>query len=250
MRRREAGVEAAQEVLRLTLLRTGRPGDHDRVERRFREPELLLHEQRCEAVEHRRLTALDELSRDRVAEPRPPVLARELARVGVAAQRLVDGLGIERHAERAHPHHPAARVRDRPPDRPREPLVDGPDEHHADLRPREPAPHEARVGRVREGVERVAAPRGALGGRLRRVAIGLELVDPGFEVLALGVVHEAATGEAHADEDPDHEGDEDRGERGNVIAQVEHRRECRRALPPVGPLSGPGPRPAVRCRRR
>ena len=51
-----------------------------------------------------------------------------------------------------------------------------------------------------------------------------QLVDLAVEPLSFGLVHETATRDAYSDEDPDHEGEEDRRQRDEVVAEVEHRR--------------------------
>ena len=107
-------------------------------------------------------------------------------------------------------------------------LVDRPDEDDADGLPVEPPVDELGVGGPREGVERLAAHVGRRRLLDGGVPLGAQLVDPGLEVRPLGVVHEAPPRQADAHEDPDHEGDEDGGERRDVVAQVEHGPQCRR----------------------
>ena len=81
---------------------------------------------------------------------------------------------------------------------------------------------EHRVGALDEVLRRLLAPLEVLRSRVRGVDLLLELGDPVVEAVALGVVDEAAAGDADADEDADHEHQEDGRERRDVVAEVEH----------------------------
>jgi hypothetical protein len=50
----------------------------------------------------------------------------------------------------------------------------------------------------------------------------LEHGDPVFEVAALRLVDDSAPRDADADEDADNEREKDGGERGDVVAEIEH----------------------------
>ena len=59
---------------------------------------------------------------------------------------------------------------------------------------------------------------------LRPVPVGAQLVAFLLEQLRRLLLDLAARGDRDPDHDPDREGDEDRGERGDVVAEIEHLR--------------------------
>ena len=124
------------------------------------------------------------------------------------------------------------------------------DEQHGDLLPLEAVCHhelvravdERPVGRTRLG-ERVDL-------RLEGIATGLGTANVFLQAVALGIA-EPVRGERHPDQDPDHEREKDRGQRGDVVAKVEHTRNeppselCASLAQGVEPgQCAPGQRPA------
>ena len=145
----------------------------------------------------------------------------------IAAQRVLDRRNVEWHADRARADDGAARIAHALVDRERDALVDRADEQHRDLLPVEPSGDDARIGGIGEVVERLCAAVRRVERGLGDVTLMLQVGDLAGQVRPLGIVDEALAGETDPDEDPDHESDENGRQRRDVVAEVEHREECK-----------------------
>ena len=178
---------------------------------------------RPERVPERRVPAAGELAAEIAAEVAELVVADVAAELRLPLQRCLDRVEAQRHLERAHPGRPCRR---RPP-RPARSTAStvgstDPTTSTAMFFPSSRLGGQGRVRALDELLGRLLAPLEVVRGRIGGVDLLLELGDPGVEPVALGVVDEAAAGDADADEDADDEHQEDRRERRDVVAEVEH----------------------------
>ena len=191
--------------------------------------------------------ARDELARELAAELLAVVRSCEVARLGVGPERVVDRLGVERHAEGAHGRTPAARVVDRAAGRSRR--RPGRPSRRRRRRPRCPSRRpRTRSGYdgAREVVERLSPRTRGLGrGRRRRPARCAARRSGDCRFSRSASLTKPRPGEADADEDPEHERDEDRCQRRDVVAQVEHGRSLGRTAP-AAPRQRPSALPIAR----
>ena len=110
-------------------------------------------------------------------------------------------------------------------------MVDLADEQNRDTLVPESVGHQRVVRPVDERLVAAAALTESVDLRLERVGPVLRAADVVLEALALGVT-QSVRRKCDADEDPDQKSDEDSGKRGDVVAEIEHRR-----LEPRGSLA-------------
>ena len=181
-----------------------------------------LDELGLERVPERRGTAGGELAAEVAAEVTELVVADIAAELGLLAQRCLDRLQAQRQLERAHPGDPPVGVLldltlDRVHGR-----VDGPEHEHGQVLLLEPLGGQGGVRALDEVLGRLLTPLEVVRVRIGGVDLILQAGDPGVETVSLRVVDEAAAGDTDADQDPDDEHQEDRRERRDVVAEVEH----------------------------
>ena len=178
---------------------------------------------RLEGVPERRLAAGDELAREvatEIAELLVPDVAGELL---ARLQSRLDGVETKRRRDGAHPRDASARVVvDRRLHEVQRLLIDGADDDHGEALPGQAILREHRIRALDELLRCLLPALEVLRVRARGVDLLLELVDSAVEPVALGIVDEPAARDPDTDQDPHHEHQEHRRERGDVVAEVEH----------------------------
>ena len=180
----------------------------------------LADELLAQCLPERRLPSRRELAAQRVAEVLKLVVADVLHELrALVEESVADVLCVHRHGERDRPRHRlGAGVSQRSFDRVVDPAVDRADEQHADALSRQEVVHHRRVGEL----ERLLRLLQLAHLSQRRVAITLGVCKLVLRDAQIHLVRDAAAREPDADEDPDDQRDEDRRERRDVVAKVEH----------------------------
>ena len=201
-----------------------RGADHDHAVHRLAEiAGSLLDDLSLERVPERGLAAGDELTPEIAAEIAellvPDVAGELLARL----QSRLDRVETKRHRDRAHPRDAPTRVVvDRRLHEVQRLLIDGADDDHGDALPDKTFLREHRIRALDELLRCLLPALEVLRVRARGVDLLLEVVDSAVEPVALGIVDEPAARDPDTDQDPHHEHQEHRRERGDVVAEVEH----------------------------
>src|SRR4051794_10725948 len=226
--RAEAFVEPEQEAARRPALRRRGAGHDHAVHRLPAVAAALLDELVGERIPERSVAAGHELVPELPPEGSEPGLA--VVPLEVARRRrgelLLDSGHVERHLQRAEPHLRRAGVGECSVDRGAEPVVDRSGEQHRDPLAAQAVTHEDGIRLVDVELRRALLTLRELRGLGRLVELGLELRHALLEQAPLRAVDEPAVGDPDPDEDPDHQREEDGGQRGDVVAEVEHQRSA------------------------
>src|SRR5918993_1332965 len=218
----EALVDPGQEPGASPCLRLGRPQD-DHAVHRLGEPSFPdLDDLALERVPKRCLVPGGELAAEVPAEVAELIVADVAAELRVPAHGGLDRFDAQRQHERPHPADaPVGILLDGTLDR-ADGRIDGTEREDRDPLSLEPPRGQCRVRALDEILRGLLPPLEVVGARLGRVDFLFEPGDLALEVVALGVVDEAAPRDPDADQDPDDEHQEDGRERRDVVAQVEH----------------------------
>ena len=227
------GDEAADQRLRLlvalgldralALDRPPRANENHAVEGLEDAADRLRREVALELVPQGPVAAGRELEAERLAQRLEVRRACEVGELGNGGEPAGDEVDVDGKRERGDVRRRRqAGVLERPVDVVIEARVALPEVHDRDALLREPPGHDRLVRLVHELAHGLVL-------LLEPVAPSLGLLELPVEVVQLGLLdvrrrllEVAAAGDGDADHDADREGDEDRGERGDVVAEIEH----------------------------